>query len=340
MLAIHHRPKSFSDKWIDYCNRYNIPFKEVNCYSSDIIEQIRNCDGLMWHWSHLDPKAKLFARQLTFSLEKMGKKVFPDSNTCWHYNDKVGQKYLLEAIGAPLVPSYVLYSKKEALKWIGKTTFPKVFKTRCGASSSNVVLVKNEKHAKLLIKKAFGKGFSPLNRFSLFKDRIWHIRRDRDLSSLIGLSKGFVRLFIPSSYEKKTNREKNYIYFQNYVPNNNFDIRVHVIGNRAVAVKRFVRKNDFRASGSGKIIYRKENINLGCIKTAFDLSKKIQSQCMGYDFVFEREKIFLLEISYAFPINFYFQCPGYWTPDLNWHEDEVIPEYFMIEEFLKSLNGQ
>jgi glutathione synthase/RimK-type ligase-like ATP-grasp enzyme len=55
--------------------------------------------------------------------------------------------------------------------------------------------------------------------------------------------------------EKKFNPEKNYVYFQDFIPQNDFDIRIIVIGKRAFAIKRMVRKGDFRASGSGNIKY-------------------------------------------------------------------------------------
>jgi len=49
LLAIHHRPGSFSDRWISYCERNEIPFKIVNAFDSDIINQLQDCDALMWH---------------------------------------------------------------------------------------------------------------------------------------------------------------------------------------------------------------------------------------------------------------------------------------------------
>jgi glutathione synthase/RimK-type ligase-like ATP-grasp enzyme len=85
--------------------------------------------------------------------------VFPDFRTAWHFDDKVAQKYLFEAIGAPLVPSYVFFDKQEALRWAELTTFPKVFKLRGGAGSQNVSLVKTKQECIKLIHKAFGKGF-------------------------------------------------------------------------------------------------------------------------------------------------------------------------------------
>ncbi|MFW5983226.1 MAG: hypothetical protein ACOCQ4_01900, partial [bacterium] len=145
-IAIHYTGL-FSERWIEYCEQNGIDYKVVNCYETDIISQISECDAFMWHHYQADYRDVLFAKQLLFSLQVAGKKVFPDFNTTWHFDDKIGQKYLLEAIGAPVVPSYVFYTKREALAWIESTTFPKVFKLRGGAGSENVQLVKNQHEA-------------------------------------------------------------------------------------------------------------------------------------------------------------------------------------------------
>ena len=156
-IAIHKDMGSFSDRWIPYCEAENISYKIVNCYHSDIISHLHDCDGLMWHWTLVDYKSALFTRQLLQSLEKKGLSIYPDINSSWHYDDKLGQKYLLESIDAPLVKSYVFYTKREALDWLEKATFPKVFKLRGGAGSVNVSLVKNKRRAKFLINRAFKK---------------------------------------------------------------------------------------------------------------------------------------------------------------------------------------
>src|SRR4051812_11768675 len=100
-IAIHKTEGTFSDRWIAYCEKQSIPYKIVDCYSSDIIKQLQDCTALMWHFHHASPKATLFAKQLMYSVSAAGKKVFPDIDTVWHFDDKVGQKYLLEAIDAP-----------------------------------------------------------------------------------------------------------------------------------------------------------------------------------------------------------------------------------------------
>jgi len=337
-IAIHKRVGSFSDRWIQYCEENNVEYKIVNCYDSDIIEQIRDCDGLMWHWSHTDYRAQNFARQLIFSIERMGIKVFPNFNTCWHFDDKVGQKYLFESINAPLVQSYAFYNKKDAFAWIEKTSFPKVFKLRGGAGSQNVKLIKNKKEAKKLVNRAFTKGFPLSDKNAGLKQRLWVLKRDRNLKSKIHLIKGIIRLLIPVKGMNLLPVQKGYIYFQDFVPENKFDDRIVVVGNRAFALRRFVRENDFRASGSGVFEYKKVNFNIKAIKIAFETANKIGAQSIAFDFVYKNKNPLIVEISYAYSMGAaYDNCPGYWDSDLNWYDEPVNPQYFIIEDFINSL---
>lgn len=335
-IAIHHRPGSFSDRWIAYCERESIDYKIVNCYDSNIVEQMKECDALFWHHHHAHFKDVLTAKRILFALEHAGIKVFPDFKTGWHFDDKVAQKYLLEAIDAPLVPSYVFYDKKEAMEWADNTTFPKVFKLKGGAGAANVKLVRTKTEAAKLINKAFGKGFSQFNRFGNLKERYSKWRSGRD--SFFGVVKGFGRLLIPTEFAKMQEREKGYVYFQDFIPDNEFDIRVIVVSDRAFAIKRMVRDNDFRASGSGNIFYAKDDIDLKCVQISFEINQKIKSQSIAYDFVFdENNNPLIIEISYGYAVEAYDKCPGYWDDKLNWHEEEFNPQEWMVEEIISIL---
>ena len=337
-IAIHNRPGSFSDRWITYCQENNVEFKLVNCYDSDIVAQLDDCEGLMWHWSQIDYKDILFAKQLTFSLEVKGIKVFPDVNTAWHFDDKLGQKYFLESINAPLAKSYAFYSRQEAFDWVNSTTFPKVFKLRNGAASVNVRLVKTRKKARKLVKKAFGKGFLHINRFTRLKDRILVLKQNTSLHAMKGVLTGFARIFIPTEVEQFSHNEKGYIYFQDFIPENTYDTRLIVVGNRCFGGLRYCRKGDFRASGSGISYYEPELLDKKFIQIAFDTAKKAKVQSVAFDFIWDKQSPKILEVSYCFPVGTVSDsCKGYWDPQLNWHDKTVNPQYFMIEDFLGSL---
>ncbi len=337
MLAIHHTTGSFSDYWTEYCEKNKVPYKLVDCYQSDIIQQLSDCSALMWHWYHYDAKAILFARQLIYSVEMMGKLVFPSAKTCWHFDDKVGQKYLLEVVGAPVVPSHVFYDRQEALDWVENTTYPKVFKLRGGAGAQNVRLVENKAIAKKLVKQAFSKGFPVQKVFSDVRHKISSGRQKGELLAKVRRSPKTVTNIIRNV--RSRSREKGYIYFQDFIPNNNHDIRVIVIGGRAFAIKRMCRDGDFRASGSGRIVYEKNAIDERCVKLAFDVTKRLDSQSMAFDFVYDSTgSPLIVEISYCFSIGGYNDCPGYWEGNLEWNEASFDARQFMIENVLRQLS--
>lgn len=335
-IAIHHRPGSFSDRWIAYCEKKQISYKIVNAFDSNIIEQVKDCDVFMWHHHHAQFKDVLTAKRILFALEQAGIRVFPDFNTGWHFDDKVAQKYLLEAIDAPIVPSFVFYNKKDAKAWAKITTYPKVFKLKGGAGATNVKLVENKKEALKLINKAFGKGFPQFDRLNNLKESFNKFKNGQD--TLLGVYKGFLRLFIMTEFAKKQESEKGYVYFQDFIPNEGFDVRVVVInGVKAAAEKRFVRENDFRASGSGKFSY--EDISTEVIKIAFDIANTLSLQSVAFDFVIdEKSTPLIIEMSYGFGTQGISNTPGYWDDKLNWYSYEFNPQEWIVDDFLHVFN--
>lgn len=232
---------------------------------------------------------------------------------------------------------YVFYDKKEATEWARKSTFPKVFKLTGGAGAANVKLVRTKNEAVKLINKAFGRGFSQFNRFGNLKERYRKWRSGKD--SLFGVVKGVGRIFIPTEYAKMQAREKGYVYFQEFIENDGYDVRVVVIGSRAVALKRLVRENDFRASGSGNLIFENENIDKTIINHAFKLARKMKSQSLAVDFIKRNSdnKIFVVEVSYGFPMNNFLEgSSGYWDSEMNWHEGRFNPQDWMVNYLINN----
>jgi len=137
-----------------------------------------------------------------------------------------------------LPPSYAFYNKEDALQWVKETEFPKVFKLRGGAGSFNVKLVRTRKAARKLIRRAFGQGFALSDKYSDLKQRFWELRRDKNLKAIIKVLKGFVRLVWRRPGVKLLPKQKGYVYFQDFLPNNKYDDRVVVIGDRVICYKK------------------------------------------------------------------------------------------------------
>lgn len=336
-IAIHRREKSFSDRWIAYCDMHGISYKVVNCFDSDIMDQLTSFDCLLWHWSHGEPSEQLMARHVITAAELMGVKVFPNHPTCWYFDDKIAQKYLLEAIDAPLVPTYVSYDLNETLRWIDQASYPKVFKLRRGAGSSNVKLVRSAKEARSLAQRAFSSGFSPIPHYGQDVQKRYLAARNRgDLWQVIRRIPHVLSKIRHS--RRMMESERGYAYFQDFMPGNTFDTRVTVIGDRAFAFTRNVRPGDFRASGSGDIVYDMDRINHKCLEIAFEVTRRVRSQSMAFDFVLgERQQPFILEVSYGYASQAVYSCPGYWDGRLKWREGHVWPQDAILIDLLNEV---
>lgn len=335
-IAIHNNNLGFTPRWIQYCEANGIPYKMVNCYDSDIILQLSDCGALMWHHWQVNSKDILKARRLIFALEHAGKVVFPNFKTGWHFDDKIAQKYLLESLGLPLVPTHHFLDKVEAIDWVKHTDFPKVFKLTKGAGSANVKLVNNRSQAFSLINKAFSSGFGVFDQFGSVKER-WR-KFSQGKESFFGVIKSCYRIFNVPRYAKLLPKERFEICFQDFIPNNEFDIRVIVIDGKAFAIKRLVRKNDFRASGSGSIVYEKHHFDENLIQKSLEYADSLGTQVVAFDYVFDNQKNpLIVEISYGYAIEGYDQCAGYWDKGLNFYEGKFDSCEWMVDLVLKKL---
>lgn len=151
-----------------------------------------------------------------------------------------------------LIPSYellmahedkgfqeVLRSEKNFGNVIGNYLFdidtaeldlPKVLKKSQGAGSSGVFLVKTKKDLKKIRDSILNKKL---------KEKAIHIQRKIKLKK--------------QKYKVYSYRKKNFasLVEQDFIPDLKHDFKVLVFGDRYLCLKRNIRKNDFRASGSG-----------------------------------------------------------------------------------------
>jgi glutathione synthase/RimK-type ligase-like ATP-grasp enzyme len=335
-IAIHHRENSFSEEWIKHCEQNGISYKLVNSYGYDIIDQVKDCDIYMWHFHHTIAKDVLFAKHLIYSLETAGVTVFPDVKMAWHFDDKIGQKYLFEAVNAPTIPTYIFYSKADALEWVKTAEYPKVFKLRRGSGSSHVMLVPDRKKAVKLVRKAFGKGFSQYDAVPNLTER-WRKYKAGQVN-LKYLVKGVLRLAYPTDFSRIIGNERGYVYFQDFISNNKYDIRLNIVFGRCFGCIRYTRPDDFRASGSGLVSYEFEKIPDKAVKTAFSIAKDLKMETVAFDFVMSGGEPKIVEMSYGFGVDPDDFIYGYWNEKCEFIETEFNPYAWMVEGLIQKVH--
>jgi glutathione synthase/RimK-type ligase-like ATP-grasp enzyme len=319
------------EKILDY---NDIPHMRVDSSDIDFWDNVKKSDLFIYRWIQWDDHLQIAKSIMPIIEYQLGITCLPDQRTAWHYDDKIKQYYMLHLKGYPFIDTWVFYDKKKALQWLDTVQeYPLVFKLKGGAASHNVLLAKSKRMATSMINKMFGKGITSDN--ITFGDTTR--TADFNIKKFVRHQGGnLLRKWRGEDAEAYWQLNKNYVLFQKFLPGNKFDTRIYVVGGRALAFRRMVRKNDFRASGSGNNDFNPDMIDRRCIKIALQISEEMQFQAMAYDFLYDQNNEPLIaEISYASIGRVLHQCPGYWDKDLNFNPGNNWIQFFQLRDALK-----
>lgn len=344
-IAIHHddaflssgRRQSFSARWSELLSDAGHRPRVVDAADPNFFEQLEGCDGFMWWHTHL-PHPRHFARRILAAVHHgMGIPVFPSWETVWHFDDKVGQYFLLRTAGIPTPRTWVFWFRRDALRFCLAAAYPLVIKLAGGIISENVRLLRSADEAVYWLDRLFTEGTVTLERPKL--DGVGDVSR-RVKDSLRLLAKG-----IPPAPSRRSDVHRGYVLLQEFLPGNDFDTRVTVIGSRAFGFRRFNRPGDFRASGSGRIDWDPTKVDPEIVRLAFRAQRKLGSQSLAIDGMYRDGEPVVVEISYYYEAWALAACPGHWELSgeaedgrLEWVEGSVRADDAILEDFLDVLD--
>lgn len=327
----------YSEKFRDILNRNNIIYAIIDPNSNSLLDELKDCTHVLFRHSQGDTDKIVYETIFNIAQNVLGIKCWPNYETYWPYEDKIKEFYLLKSQSFPIVDSVVFWNYSKAQDFLKNTRFPIVAKLPKGASSSNVVIINSIREGKKIINQVYNKGVKSMglnnnsNLTSLAKVGLLKYYRAKLRSTLLNIGALKEKAEYP-----EWQIQKDTILFQKFLPGNTFDTRVTIIGNRAFAFRRFVRPNDFRASGSGNFNTDPNEIDKRLIEIAFGISKKLKFVTMAYDFIYdEAGNPFINEISYCFVDWVVQSCPGYWDENLVWYNINNWPQYYQLLDFLE-----
>lgn len=238
----------------------SIPYEFFDIHKSDFQTQAKKFDLILWHTSSSFADQLEAKAKIEFMEKHLGKMCFPSSEAIWFYEEKARQYWLFEENNIPAIPTFVSFSKSDVLDYLDKCQYPIVSKEATNSGSEGVLILENKKKAIRFSHDVFGPGHKVLS----------------------------------STYI----RQKDYVIFQNYVPNEGFDLRVAIVGGNYFGYYRDVPPGDFRASGSGLIVKK------ALPEEALYLAKEIKAKLpptyyISIDFLKSKidHKYYVIEIS-------------------------------------------
>lgn len=340
-MIIAIQPDDYSNPKVDKCDSSSPRWAKllvsaghrvcwVDVFSANILEQLNGCDGFIWRHGHRQQHRQIARRLLPVLEKELNLEVYPDQATCWHFDDKISQYYLLAACDIPIPKTYVWFDYDKAGQWLKEADYPMVIKLWSGASSQNVGLTTNYQQAHEFLYRLFHHGVENISELDGHSSISFYQR-------LRCSAKMLLRGQLPA---RSCELHKNYILFQEFIEDNSFDTRITVIGNRAFGFRRFNRPDDFRASGSGKLDMDPAKIDVKSVHLAFDSAKKLGSQSLAFDILQKGEKRIIVEVSYTYLSQAVHDCPGHWelnNNQLHWKSGQMWPEEAQVEDFIVRL---
>ncbi len=329
-----------SPRWTQLLQQAGCRVKAVDVRRPDVLEQLRDCDGFMWRWAHFGGMGKI-ARRLLPTLERYrGLCVYPDQATCWHYDDKIAQSHLFDTLNIPTPKTWVWFDAVAAKQWLREEAmFPLVLKLAGGAGSSNVRLVHDADEAAQWVDLLFRQPIESLKPALLKKQTLFFKLRT---------SWHWVRYqCTPYALRPDLDPQSHYVFFQEFLPENAFDTRLTVVGNRIFAYRRFNRPNDFRASGSGNFDPNPQHIAPDMLRLAAQTAQALGSQTVAIDGLRRggaAGQPVVGEVSYTYVSWMVHACPGHWewqgspaTAEFKWVQGQRWSEEFQVADFLQRL---
>lgn len=244
-------------------------------------------------------------------LEAAGVKCMPEYNTFRFCGDKlrIGAFYAANGIDAPVTDA--VFSMADVERWKKERgTFPVVGKLRHGASSNNVVMIRDAAQLDRIAER-------------LFSGRMVDGRMDPSTTRAL-----------KDKVLRRPTVNNTGLLLQEFAPGNNGDHRVTIIGDRAFYFTRSNRPGDFRASGSGIFDYDPDKADRDLIARSFAISQKFGFSMMAYDYLASPRPM-LVEMNYAAVGAAIAGAPGYFTPEGTFvPHDNRPPQWYQLSDFL------
>lgn len=329
--------QSFSSRWTELAQARDIETIPVNVFSRDAIARIAACGGFMWRYPS-SAHNRVYAKRFMYAIEAgLGIPVFPSLKSSWYFEDKLAQRYLFEAARIPNARTEVFWTRETAEQFCERAAYPFVLKLAGGHQSTNVRLVRNRDEAVFYVEELFNHGVVSLGYRPASPPRMLLRRLRAAAETLEG----------HSPYGPTTEAEVQYGYFyaQEFLPDNEFEISVIVVGNRAFAVRRFSRPGDFRTRGSsGRMDWNPEPIGEPPIRLAYQVARKLGAQTIALDILHRGSQSVVIELTVNYASWVVEQCPGHWLLDgdpmsdpLRWIDGPARAEDAVFEDFLAEL---
>ena len=311
-----------------------VEYGVVDIDAHDWIKRLAPYDVVLWKGRFMGPRSAGYFKEKVFFMEHyLGLCVVPNFRTIWHFESKLAQNYLFEQGDVPSPRTVGSFDYDDASGSLDAATLPIVAKRSHGASSNNVRLLGSRAQATRWLADAF---FAELWE----RNKAAHRDRLRQVATALPHS-WFWRKLLQKALRDEAH---GVVYWQEFVPGNDRDLRITVIGDRhAIGFWRRNRPGDFRASGSGLLDYQSA-IPGAALRYCISLNRRFGFDSMAYDLLFRGDDFVIIEMSYGYLDKAVADAPGHYVLDdegrLVFKPGHVPPQELWVDWALRRVTAE
>jgi hypothetical protein len=230
-------------KYWRFCEQNALACDVYDIHAQDWLTQAKRFDVIAGIWScELHCLEEL--REKFWVLEtQLHKATFPSFAEAFLYENKRLESYITSIHHLPFARTFITHNREDALSMLDKLPYPIVSKMVPASASVGMELIHTSRQARAIIERLF----SPSGRKTQF----------------------------PYA------RQKDFVYFQEFIPNDGYDIRAIVVGNWVFGYYRKVLPGDYRASGMNLV--EKRELPKAAMVLALQLNGVVDSPMLVVD---------------------------------------------------------
>jgi len=212
---------------------------------------------------------KEYIQDILIYIESNGGIIIPNFSSFIAHENKMLQELEMKRLEIKSPSSYIVGTYEEGIEFLQKTNFPVIGKKSKGFGSKTVEKINSVEEGKKFLKKNLSDG-------------------------LIFNVEYFKWLYKKWKYNTLYPKEHGKVIFQEMIKNLEYDWKVLIFNDVCFVLKRFIKKDDFRASGSGLFDYQAIPSN-EVLDFALETKRKLKIPFVSFDIVESDNQCFLIE---------------------------------------------
>ena len=127
-IGLHIKPLRQIDKRFEIYERIldanGLDHVRLCSSDNDFWDEVKQLDLFIYYWGQWDVERQIAQTIMPIIESELKITCFPNQKTCWCFDDKIKEYFLMKSHNFPIIQSWVFWEESEALEWAKGAPLP------------------------------------------------------------------------------------------------------------------------------------------------------------------------------------------------------------------------